>query len=114
MPTLAYVLLDNLDRFGVPGISYDDIPSWQWQGHWGELSQHCPDAVRPEPVRRNGTRLNIETGTCDSQRCLKQSPDGRGTRWLMSGGDARDYGRCTVALCPRCKPALSVVEGADQ
>lgn len=74
-----------------------------------ELAPKCLSRLRPEPLRRQGTRLNIETSTGDSVRCVNLSPDGRGLDWWLSGGDIRDYGYCQKAACP-----LAAADAAEE
>lgn len=78
-----------------------EIPDWQWGIWFKDLKTHCPDRRTPDPIRRPANALNVEIGQ-PSARCLRQSPDGRGSAWLLSGGDLLVYGVCRQSQCPYC------------
>lgn len=81
----------------------DTIPPFQFSEWFAELSRVCPDVLSARPGidynrQRNALRVEIVPG---SNRCKRQSPDGRGLAWLLSGGSPIAYGICGRASCPR-------------
>lgn len=79
--------------------SLDTGARWQVELRFDEVSAICSNRVSREQLRRPGNRMSFEA-TIATDRCLRQSPDGRGATWLLSGGDALAYGACTCAGCP--------------
>lgn len=49
---------------------------------------------------RRANALNVEVGAYSQDRCMRQSPDGRGAIWLLSGGALEAYGVCCRQGCP--------------
>ena len=58
----------------------------------------CQYLIQAQQLRRPANALNIEA-TVHVDRCALRSPDGRGLRWLMSGGEAIASGACTPNEC---------------
>ena len=81
---------------------FAQLPAWQMEIWWNDLAPHCPSSIQPELIRRRANALNVEIGE-PSRRCGLLSPDGRGMRWIASGGDALAYGLCAKRGCPRTK-----------
>ena len=102
MISLAQLILDRIDAGASVLDDFERLPAWQMRLRWDELSPHCPSSMRPELMRRPGNALNIEIGE-PSKRCSLLSPDGKGMRWIASGGSALAYGLCTKRKCPRAK-----------
>lgn len=65
----------------------------------GGFDLDCPDRRQPDLERRPVNGLNVEIGT-PLARCMRQSPDGRGAVWVLSGGSILAYGVCCRASCP--------------
>ena len=78
------------------------LPAWQMEIWWDDLAPYCPSSIQPELIRRRANALNVEIGE-PAKRCGLLSPDGRGMRWIDSGGDALAYGVCAKRCCPRAK-----------
>ncbi len=68
--------------------------------NFGEYSAACPDRIALGVERRPANALNVEIME-PMPRCKQQSPDGRGSIWLLSGGSPLAYGRCCRSGCPR-------------
>ena len=102
MISLAQLILDRVAAGADVFVEFAQLPEWQMELRWDELSLHCPSSMRPELMRRPGNALNIEIGE-PSKRCSLLSPDGKGMRWIASGGSALAYGLCTKRECPRAK-----------
>lgn len=69
---------------------------------FAELQSSCTHRRNSQVTRRRGNHLNVEYfggGTY----CMLQSPDGRGSVWLLSGGDIEAYGQCFEYRCPLMK-----------
>ena len=106
MNTLAFLALEWIDNNPEATNEHksqavDNVPADQWPMHWKELSAHCRYRIECDTPRRRGTRLCIEVGK-PAGRCLKQSPDGMGGRYLISGGDPVAYGTCKRSKCWQC------------
>lgn len=67
---------------------------------FGEYSEGCPDKLGIPIERRPANALCVEYME-PAPRCKQQSPDGRGSIWLLSGGSPLAYGRCCRSQCPR-------------
>ena len=67
---------------------------------FGEYSEGCPDKLGIPIERRPANALCVEYME-PAPRCKQQSPDGRGSIWLLSGGSPLAYGRCCRSACPR-------------
>jgi hypothetical protein len=80
------------------------VPLFQLEAYWEEVQRMCDQRreskVAPRPV--NG--FNVETSKA-ADRCLSQSPDGRGLIYLQSGGSLLAYGVCCSSKCPILKNA---------
>lgn len=79
----------------------DELSPAEWAARWVELSDVCPSRIAPKPLRWDPLRLVVLPSS--EIRCSEKSPDGRGLRWLLSGGDPIAYGRCARSDCPRAK-----------
>ena len=102
MISLAQLILDKVAAGTNALEEFAQLPAWQMDLRWDELSPHCPSRIQPELARRPSNALNIEIGE-PSKRCSLLSPDGKGMRWIASGGSALAYGLCTKRKCPRAK-----------
>lgn len=80
---------------------------WQIDLNFAEVSDICQHRISPDTSRRNGNRICVEAGYSALNRCMKQSPDGRGAVWLLSGGDALAYGICCPINCPLARKAAA-------
>ena len=72
---------------------------WQVDLRFSEVEAICVHRVTVEQEPRNGNRMAIETWPV-MPRCMRQSPDGRGAAWILSGGSPLVYGRCCLSECP--------------
>lgn len=105
MPTLTYTALTEFDRGNASHAQamLENLTAsarWQIAGHWPEIRRHCLRRVAPQIERRSVNGLSVEASGASLDRCTLQSPDGRGLRWLLSGGDVRAYGACCLERCP--------------
>lgn len=66
---------------------------------FGAYSGACTDRIDVALERRPANALNVEIMT-PSPRCRQQSPDGRGSAWILSGGAPLAYGTCCRSSCP--------------
>lgn len=111
MPSFAAVAVDWIETH--PEATRDEkmrlldgVPPQQWAVHggfWGDLSKHCPSRAEVPLEPRFMNRLSIYRME-PMPRCLLLSPDGKGLRWLLSGGEVESYGRCLQCDCPRATP----------
>ena len=101
MITLARLILDRAAA-GLPPSSadLDAIPPVQWAVYWTDLAPLCSSRIEPSRGKQRNA-LRIEVLPSDEWRCSRQSPDGRGLAWLLSGGDPLAYGACRERMCPR-------------
>ncbi len=102
MISLAQLILDRIAAGTNALEEFAQLPAWQMDLRWDELSPHCPSRIQPELARRPSNALNVEIGE-PRVRCALRSPDGRGMLWILSGGDVLAYGQCTKRECPRAK-----------
>lgn len=103
MLTLAQAILDRAAAgHSVAQPDLESVPAVQWEIYWDELSKLCPSTIAPEPIKQRNA-LRIELLPDSGPRCIRRSPDGRGSVWLLSGGSPLAYGRCCAAQCPRAK-----------
>lgn len=72
---------------------------WQVELRFDQVATICQHRIEARQEPCPGNRLCIEH-VMPAPRCLRQSPDGRGAAWLMSGGDGAAYGPCQLATCP--------------
>lgn len=105
MPTITFIALEEFDRGNTAAAqalleSLKAPARFQIVGHWQEIRRNCQRRVTPETERRRVNGLNVEASGAVLDRCLLQSPDGLGLRWLLSGGDMRAYGACCQDNCP--------------
>lgn len=107
MISAARLILDRVARGVAPTREeLAALPSVQWEVYAADLVPHCP-ARRTLPVeRRPGNALNVEIGE-PLPRCMEQSPDGRGSAWMLSGGSLLAYGACDASSCPLRRPPQS-------
>lgn len=105
MPSYCWIALEHLDAGDKRSFQQmiDEMPPgarWQLEaGYFDEISRHCAHRIQDVQSRRPGNVMTFE-GSWNSPRCLRQSPDGRGAIYWLSGGDAVAYGRCCLANCP--------------
>ncbi len=99
--TLAQLVLDRA-ALGLSPTATDieAIPAAQWGIYWSDLAALCPSRLTPEPVRQRNA-LRVELLPDSGPRCSRQSPDGRGLAWFLSGGNPLSYGACRERGCPR-------------
>lgn len=99
--TLAQLVIDrSAAGLNVTAQDIESIPAVQWEVYWSDLSALCPSRLMPEPVRQRNA-LRIEVLPDSEPRCSRQSPDGRGLAWFLSGGNPLAYGACRERGCPR-------------
>lgn len=60
----------------------------------------CCHLLQRGPLARPVNGLVIEATGAALPRCALRAPDGRGLRWLLSGGDSAAYGICRPEQCP--------------
>ena len=101
------VAMLTIDR-AAAGLDYDidAVPAWQWAVHHDDLARICPSrlsVVAGRDFSRQRNALRCEWVPSTEPRCSRQSPDGRGLAWLMSGGSPLTYGRCYLSCCPRAR-----------
>ena len=82
----------------------DDVPGWQFSLYFDDLSAICSSRLEVEAGRdfnRQRNALRCEMVPDATPRCSRQSPDGRGLDWYLSGGSPLAYGQCCLSCCPR-------------
>lgn len=114
MASYASLIVDALNAGRrVPPGRFDEIPTFQWEVYFSDLAPHCPSSIGVLPEsQRNALRIEVLPST--EPRCSRQSPDGRGSVWLLSGGSPLAYGKCEMRSCPRVRapaPAPTSKEG---
>jgi hypothetical protein len=107
MTSIARAILDRVEAgLTVAAEDWESIPLAQWEIYEAELSAVCPSRITPYRVKQRNA-LRIEVLPSDGPRCIRKSPDGRGSAWLMSGGDPLSYGACDRNHCPRALAAAA-------
>ena len=107
--SLAHLTIVRFERTG--HVSLDDlaaIPQAQWRIWFSELSAICPAQLNAGIERRRANALNVEIGQ-PMPRCSLLSPDGRGLRWLHSGGSVLAYGCCEQNKCEYIRPIDTII-----
>ena len=67
------------------------------------LNLHCGSRAIVELSPYNSDAafgIRPEADATYRPRCLRRAPDGRGLRWMASGGSLADYGECRSRGCP--------------
>lgn len=100
MISLAQLIIDRHEAGKSIEKEFAELPSFQMDVRFEDLSPICPSRMALDVERRPGNALNIEIGT-PVPRCSQKSPDGRGLTWLRSGGSPLAYGVCAHHDCPR-------------
>jgi hypothetical protein len=107
MPTITWFALEQFDK-NTPEAKtagqrlLDALPvgaRFQVEAYWQEIEKVCQHRAEVEVTRRPVNGLNIEH-IGGAARCLLQSPDHLGLRYLLSGGPVTAYGRCCLSGCP--------------
>lgn len=105
MISIAQLVIDQYSANQRPEV--ESVPAWQWRLRFDDLAPVCPSrlAVTPgQDFNRQRNALRMENTPNTEPRCSRQSPDGRGLAWFLSGGSPLAYGPCCLRGCPRGAP----------